>query len=92
MVGRDLSVLIPDDHRDEQFEVLERIRRGEPAFHYEAPRVRKDGVRIEDAVSVSPIRDETGTIIGFYRDTDSALVLLDTGDRLRVSLHDLDLP
>ena len=35
---------------------------------------------------------DTGTVIGFYRDTDSALVLLDTGDRLRVSLHDLDLP
>jgi hypothetical protein len=35
---------------------------------------------------------DPGTVIGFYRDTDSALVLLDTGDRLRVSLHDLDLP
>ena len=44
----------------------------------------QDRVRVPDG--------DTGTVIGFYRDTDSALVLLDTGDRLRVSLHDLDLP
>ena len=43
----------------------------------------QDRVRVPDG--------DTGTVIGFYRDTDSALILLDSGDRLRVSLHDLDL-
>src|SRR5204862_402827 len=67
MMGRDFSALIPQDRQDEQHEVLERIRRGDAGFHYEAPRVRKDGSRIEDAVSVSPIHDGAGKIIGLSR-------------------------
>jgi hypothetical protein len=46
-------------------------------------------IRFRDRVLV-PVGGR-GTVIGFYRDTDTALILLDTGDRLTVSLHELDV-
>jgi len=63
-IGRSVSILVPSSHADEILSILENIRRGERVDHYETVRVTKGGRRINIALTVSPIRDSTGTIIG----------------------------
>jgi len=64
MIGKHISVLIPPDRKDEEPEILEKIRRGESVDHYETIRRRKDGRLIDISVTISPIRDADGKIIG----------------------------
>src|SRR5882724_6784611 len=63
-VGKPVSILIPPDHADEEPKILERIRRGERIGHYETVRQRKDGTLINVSLSVSPIKDADGRVIG----------------------------
>src|SRR5581483_5212070 len=62
--GRHVSLLAAPDRPFEVPDVLARIKRGEHVDHYEAVRVRKDGVRIDVSVTVSPIKDAAGMILG----------------------------
>jgi len=64
MIGRPVTVLHPPDRAEEEIQILERLRRGEPIDHFETVRVRKDGHPIDVALTVSPIKDGTGRIIG----------------------------
>src|SRR2546423_312633 len=64
MIGKSISLLIPPGHPNEEPGILARLRRGERIDHYETLRVRKDGRIIDVSLTVSPIRDKTGTIIG----------------------------
>ena len=64
IIGKSVTVLIPEEHRDEEPEILARIRRGERIDHYETVRQRKDGSLINISLTVSPIKDERGTVIG----------------------------
>ena len=63
-VGKPVTMLIPPDHIDEEAEILARIRRGQVLEHYETVRRRKDGTLIDISLTVSPLRDASGTIIG----------------------------
>jgi PAS domain S-box-containing protein len=64
IVGKPLAALVPPDHPDEIEAILQRVRRGEHIEHFETQRVRKDGSLVEVSLTISPIRDEDGTIIG----------------------------
>ncbi|HZS04187.1 MAG TPA: PAS domain S-box protein [Blastocatellia bacterium] len=64
VIGRPVTILIPPELHDEEQEILERLRRGERIEHYETVRVRKDGQRIDLSLTVSPIKDGAGRIIG----------------------------
>jgi PAS domain S-box-containing protein len=64
MVGRHISVLAAPGREDEMPAILERLRRGERIDHYETVRRRKDGSLVEVSVTISPIRDDAGTIVG----------------------------
>jgi PAS domain S-box-containing protein len=64
MIGRSITVLIPPDHQDDEEKILARIRRGESVEHFETVRVRKDGALIDVSVTISPIKDSNGAIIG----------------------------
>ena len=64
MVGTSIKRLIPPERLDEEDLILERQRRGERIDHYETVRVTKDGRRIDVSLTVSPIRDSHGRIIG----------------------------
>ena len=57
-------VLIPPDRHDEETAILERIRRGERIEHYQTVRQRKDGSLIDISLSVSPVKNAAGKIIG----------------------------
>jgi PAS domain S-box-containing protein len=63
-VGQSITLIVPSDRLDEEAEVLRRLRRGEAIDHFETVRVRKDGRRLEVALTVSPIRDGSGRIVG----------------------------
>ncbi len=64
VIGRPISILIPAGHTDEVPAILERIKRGESIHHYETTRRRKDGQIIHISVSISPVKDRRGQIIG----------------------------
>jgi diguanylate cyclase (GGDEF)-like protein/PAS domain S-box-containing protein len=64
MLGSSISQLIPSDRLDEELRILEQIRHGEHIEHFETIRKRKDGELIDVSLSISPIRDTTGDIIG----------------------------
>jgi PAS domain S-box-containing protein len=63
-IGKPVTMLIPDQHRDEETRILERIRRGERIDHFETVRRRKDGSMVSISLSVSPITDGLGHIVG----------------------------
>lgn len=63
-VGQSLRMLIPAERKEEEHQILEKLKRGERVEHYETERVRKGGERINVSLTVSPIRDNTGRIIG----------------------------
>jgi PAS domain S-box-containing protein len=63
-VGQPVTMLIPPDRRDEEPGILARLRRGERIHHYETVRLRKDGRLIDVSLSVSPMRDGSGQIVG----------------------------
>ena len=64
IIGKPVSILIPEDHSDEEPGILRRIMAGERVEHYETVRVRKGGELIDVSLTVSPIRGAQGTIIG----------------------------
>ena len=64
VIGKPISILVPPGYTDEVPDILERIKQGEGIHHYETVRRRKDGQIIHVSVSISPIKDKEGRIIG----------------------------
>ncbi|MFZ0146095.1 MAG: PAS domain S-box protein [Candidatus Sulfotelmatobacter sp.] len=64
VIGRPMLMLFPPDRTDEESDILARIRRGESVEHFETVRVRKDGKQIDVSVTISPVKDMNGTIVG----------------------------
>jgi PAS domain S-box-containing protein len=63
-IGKPIMILIPSDRHDEEPAILERIRRGERIEHYETIRQRKDGSLVDISLTVSPVKNANGRIIG----------------------------
>ena len=63
-VGRHITLIIPQDRRNEETGILERLRRGERIEHFETVRVRKDGTPLDISLTISPVRDAAGRIVG----------------------------
>jgi PAS domain S-box-containing protein len=64
LIGRSIRLLIPPDRQHEEDEILARLRRGERIDHYETVRIAKDGRLIDISLTVSPVRDASGAIVG----------------------------
>ena len=64
LVGRSVLVLIPPERHAEEDMILSKVRRGERIEHFETVRLAKDGRRLDISLSVSPIKDDSGNIIG----------------------------
>jgi PAS domain S-box-containing protein len=64
IIGKSVLTLIPKDRQDEEQEILRRIRHGELLDHYETVRRRKDGQLIDVSLTISPIKDPKGEIVG----------------------------
>ena len=64
MIGESITRIIPPELHDEEEQILGRLRRGERIDHYETVRITKDGRRVDVSITVSPIRDRFGTLVG----------------------------
>ncbi len=80
-IGQFVTMLIPEAHVDEETEILSRIRRGERVQHYETVRRRKDGTLIDLSLTISPVRNARGEIIG------ASKIARDIGERRRADEH-----
>ena len=63
-IGQPITIIIPADLRDEEKGLLRRLRTGDRIEHYETRRVTRDGRILEVSISISPVRNATGTIVG----------------------------
>jgi len=63
-VGRPVTLIIPPERLDEEQEILSRLARGERIEHYETVRVAKNGSLIDVSLTVSPLRDSEGRVVG----------------------------
>jgi PAS domain S-box-containing protein len=63
-VGQSIMLIIPSDRRDEETEILARLRRGERVDHFETVRVRKDGTPVNVSLTISPMKDSSGRVVG----------------------------
>jgi len=64
IIGRTGSLLIPEDRAGEMSAVLARVRDGQAVEHFETTLVRKDGGAVPVSITIAPIRDEDGTVVG----------------------------
>jgi PAS domain S-box-containing protein len=77
-IGRHISMIIPLDRRGEETTILARLSRGERIDHFDTVRLRKDGAKLDISLSISPVRDATGEIIG------ASKIARDIGGRKRI--------
>ncbi len=77
MIGRSIRTLIPDDRQPEEDDVLSKIRQGQRLEHHETIRRRKDGSLLPVSLTISPIRNEQGFLIG------ASKIARDITDRVR---------
>jgi PAS domain S-box-containing protein len=64
VIGKPITILIPQERQDEEFNIIGRIRRGDHIEHYETIRRRRDGKLLDVSLTVSPVRDAEGNIVG----------------------------
>src|ERR1700683_3396801 len=64
VVGKPITIIIPPELHEEERHILQRVRHGERVDHFDTIRVTKDGRRIAISLTVSPVRDSKGTIVG----------------------------
>ena len=63
-IGRPITIIIPAELQQEEREILDRLRKGERIDHFETVRLRKDGSRVNVSLTISPVRDNQGHIVG----------------------------
>jgi len=63
-VGKHITLIVPTDRRDEEVKILQQLRRGERVDHFETVRVRKDGKLLDISLTISPVKDGAGRVIG----------------------------
>jgi PAS domain S-box-containing protein len=96
-IGQPILLIIPPEWREQERDILERLRSGQRLEHVDVERVRKDGTRLHLSVTISPVYDRHGQIIGASKTArdisdrkawEDALVRSTAAQRLLVGLHD----
>jgi PAS domain S-box-containing protein len=78
VIGKSITIIIPDELQAEEREILAKVRRGERIEHFDTTRVTKDGRRISISLTVSPVRNARGEIVG------ASKIARDVSERKRV--------
>ncbi|HVP93865.1 MAG TPA: PAS domain S-box protein [Methanoregulaceae archaeon] len=97
VIGRHVSIIVPPEGADELRAMLEWIRTGKSISNFQTRRLRKDGTRIDVAVTISPIRDFSGNVVGastIARDITSRIAeerLKDEEEKYRKLVEDLNI-
>ena len=89
-VGRSVTMLIPADRQDEEVEIISRIRRGDSLKTYETIRQRKDGSFVPVSLTVSPVRDGSGRIVGASKIVRDISDRVESDRRMRLLLRELN--
>ncbi|MBZ9775002.1 PAS domain S-box protein [Mesorhizobium sp. CO1-1-8] len=89
-IGRSVTMLIPDDHQDEEPRILERIRRGERVESYETVRQRKDGSQVPVSLTISPVRNAVGQIIGASKIARDISTARESEYRIRMLMREVN--
>jgi PAS domain S-box-containing protein len=63
-VGQHITLIIPEDRLEEEKDILDRLRRGERVDHFETVRVRRDGTKLDISLTISPVKDASGRVVG----------------------------
>lgn len=63
-IGKPITIIVPPSLVQEEMEIIERARRGEPVHNYETMRLRKDGTQVQVSIAISPIFNEAGKVVG----------------------------
>lgn len=90
IIGQSVTVLIPHDRRDEEPLILGRIRNGEVVDHFETIRLRKDGRLIPISLTISPVRDEDGRVVGISKIARDITDQKDSEQRIRSLLLEVN--
>jgi PAS domain S-box-containing protein len=90
MLGRPVVILIPPDRHDEETTILERIRRGERVDHYETVRHRKDGSSVNVSLTISPVKNAEGRIVGASKIARDITERKRAEEREKVLMSELD--
>lgn len=88
-IGKPVTMLIPPDRYNEEPEILERLRRGERMDHYETVRQRKDGSLVDVSLTISPVRNMQGQIIGASKIARDITQLKRTQERQQLLLKEM---
>jgi len=83
MIGRPISCLLPPGREAEEDEILARLRRGERIEHFETQRRRKDDNIIDVSVTISPLRDDSGVLLGASKVARDITAMRRAQDQLR---------
>jgi PAS domain S-box-containing protein len=97
-IGKHISLVIPLNRRDEEITIIDRIRCGERIEHFDTVRVRKDGTEFDISLTISPVKDATGKVVGaskIARDItqrkDTERALNESEERFRALADALDM-
>lgn len=95
-IGKPITLIIPPELHQEEEDILAKLRQGQHIHHYETVRQRKDGTRMEVSLSISPVKDQHGSVIGaakIARDISERKALERRKDTfLRLASHELKTP
>lgn len=89
-IGRSVTMLIPDDHQDEEPRILERIRNGERVETLETVRRRKDGRLVPVSLTISPVRNATGQIVGASKIARDITSARESEQRIRMLMREVN--
>jgi PAS domain S-box-containing protein len=96
-IGKSIHLIVPPEGREQVSEILDRIRHGERVDHLDVVRIRKDGTRINVSLTVSPVHDRHGQVIGASKTArdittrkawEDHLVRSEEAQRLLIGIHD----
>jgi PAS domain S-box-containing protein len=88
-IGKPVQMLIPEDRPNEEPDILGRIRRGERIDHYDTIRRRKDGTLVNISLSISPIKDSEGHVVGASKIARDITARKRAHDELRAAKEEL---
>lgn len=84
-IGKTVSIIVPPERQPELAEILEKLKRGERIERMETTRRRKDGAMVDVAMTISPVKDDAGRVIG------ASIIARDITERRRLELERLKL-
>ncbi|HUR58176.1 MAG TPA: PAS domain S-box protein [Opitutaceae bacterium] len=91
MIGQSILKLLPPDRVNEETQILARLQRGERVDHFESVRRRKDGSLVDVSITISPIRDKEGVIVGASKIARDISIIRLAQEKLRAHAYELEL-